>query len=369
VGVNVIVLYQGDRVRGLGFSDGYSGAPASYAGPMSLGGGTDFNGDGLTDVIVSGLDVTEYGPKDFSFDVNVVFASAGAEARFDYDEGGTVYGPSGMPELPNVREAADVNGDGYGDSVVGLVDTGMVLLGTTITSPPATVSIDPGLNGEKSDKLTSRLAFGGFDANGDGLGDVAFSVADSYQPKARASVNLGNRTERVGASTMIDSADSRVATAFAAGDFNGDGIDDVAMSTMVDPSSRICIWFGDRSNVLRPGPCVVAAIGDTGFGASLTAADLEGDGVDELLATTKIGDTDGVAVVRIGADGTAAATPIGKPGLGVRLTTIWPGRPGKARGAAVAADGSRIGIFEGADLQATLTPPPGIVKGFGRGLR
>jgi hypothetical protein len=73
--------------------------------------------------------------------------------------------------------------------------------------------------------------------------------------------------------------------------------------------------------------------------------------------------------VRIGSDGAATATPIGVPGLGVRLTTIWPGRPGKARWAAVAADGSRIGVFEGSELRSTLTPPPGIVRGFGRGLR
>ena len=49
--------------------------------------------------------------------------------------------------------------------------------------------------------------------------------------------------------------------------------------------------------------------------------------------------------------------------------TLWPGRPGKARWAAVAADGSRIGVFEGSELRSTLTPPPGIVRGFGRGLR
>ena len=59
----------------------------------------------------------------------------------------------------------------------------------------------------------------------------------------------------------------------------------------------------------------------------------------------------------MGLDGTTSATPIGLPGVGIRLTTIWPGRPGKARWAAVASDGSRVAVFEGKELRTSIAPP------------
>lgn len=366
----VLLLYSGNRERGFagGPTDWLGGYPSKYFGPISVGGGTDVNGDGRTDVVESGVNAMSDSGS-FYFDVNVWFASSDKpDAMFDLVEGGPLYTYSPSSSLPNVREGGDINGDGYGDAVAGFVDTGLVVLGTTLKGSPALVNVNPGLDADPGPNALSRIAMGGFDANGDGLADVAFGVSSSYQPTARAAVSPGDRLGRVGDPTMIDAPDSRVATAFAAGDFNGDGIDDVALTTAVDQGARVCIWFGDRTMVLRAGPCVTAA-NEKDFGASLTAADLEGDGIDELLVTTRTGDVDGVRVVRVGGDGNATAAPIGVPGLGVRLTTIWPGRPGKARWAAVAADGSRIGVFEGGDLRSTLTPPPGIVRGFGRGIR
>lgn len=226
-----------------------------------------------------------------------------------------------------------------------------------------------GLAVDEDARVAHVVAAGSFDANGDGLADVAFSFTGDFEPAARAFAAAGDRAQRIREPKMIDAPDARLATAFAAGDFNGDGIDDVAITTPVGSSTRVCIWYGHREKLLTQGPCVASAAADRELGASLTAVDLEGDGVDELLATARTGDLEGVRVIRVSAEGAATAQPIGVPGLGVRLTTIWPGRPGKARWAAVAADGSRVGIFEGADLKETLSPPPGTARGFGRGLR
>ena len=360
----VLMLYNGDREAGLVEGDSVFWGPSLYDGPISLGGGTDFDGDGITDLINSGISAGPYLGR-MVFDVEMIPGSAAdKKLTFDLDRAEFLYLGADATQLPTVREGADVDGDGYGDAVVGVQDTGFLVLGVSSGGHNPFLAVVPA-----GPAAGSRIAMGGFDANGDGLADVAFSFSDPYEPTARAFAAPGSRTHRVGDEKMIDGPDAQRATAFAAGDFNGDGIDDIAITTPVNDTARICIWFGDRAKLLVQGPCVMAAPGETDFGASLTAGDLEGDGMDELLATAKSGGADGVRVIRIGADGAATAAPIGIPGVGVKLTTIWPGRPGKARWAAVAGDGSAIAIFDGADLRMSLPPPRGVVKGFGRGLR
>jgi hypothetical protein len=365
----LILFYKGDRERGFlgGASDGFLGmASSTYDGPIAIGAGTDFDGDGFTDAIESGVDA-ELADGKFWFQVNLIFASGRPEQAFDLERGGSLWLGAASSALPQVREGADIDGDGYGDALVGLADAGYVVLGS-----PAGKRLPPILPLYPAPPETSgvaRATFGAFDANGDGLADVAFALSDAYQPSARAFAAAGDRGARLGDPKLIDAPDTRTATTFAAGDFNGDGLDDVAMTTPLGATSRICVWFGDRQRLLVPGPCLAPAAGELDFGRSLTAADLEGDGVDELLATARVGDVEGVRVVRLSGDGTLTAAPVGAPGLGVRLTTIWPGRPGKARWAAVAADGSRVGIFEGGELRASLAPPPDVTRGFGRGLR
>jgi hypothetical protein len=156
------------------------------------------------------------------------------------------------------------------------------------------------------------------------------------------------------------------ARAFATGDFNGDALSDVAIA---DTSGRVCLWFGDRSSLLVAGGCTKGLEGDADFGIQITAADLEGDGVDDLVVAAVAGGTTVLRTLALDGDALRAAALDGTAGLGMRLTTIWPGRPGKARWAASATDGRRIVVFEGTTTLQVLARPVDVAARFGAALR
>ena len=274
----------------------YGGSESGVSGPAWLvhgqaageelgrevSGAGDLNGDGYEDLVVASRIATYVfhgGPTRLSTPV----------ALQDADWMSPLAG--------RVSTAGDVNGDGFSDLLVG--DGTRVLL---FTGGPAGLKSDglarnaawsaqPGLGAS-----FASLASAG-DLNGDGFGDVV--LGGSSAPFVGAVLvwfggpdGLGSR---VGTAQNADwhalvsgPSPGFGAHVASAGDVNGDAFSDLIVG---DPGSdRALVWFGDASGL---GPTGTLANADLilsettlapGFGSSVTSAgDVNGDGYDDLL--------------------------------------------------------------------------------------
>ncbi|WP_338897004.1 FG-GAP repeat protein [Streptomyces sp. TG1A-60] len=258
----------------------------------------DLSGDGVAELIVGapGEDVTGRGADAGS--VTVVGGAKGGPGP-----GSTALtGPSAKSAYGWSVAAADLTGDGGRDLVIGgrdrvvltaVVDGGEDVVVTTVLATP--------MGGR-----APLLATGDFTA--DGTDDLAVAFHTVNAPHTRSHVRLWawDAAERRMVNTW--NADNGAASALAVGDYDGDGLDDLALGecreiadeNIDDPcgpesyakGGGIHILyggensFGHRSQTLNQDTVGVygAAEDGDGFGASLAVLDWNGDGRDDLIA-------------------------------------------------------------------------------------
>jgi hypothetical protein len=235
----------------------------------------------------------------------------------------------------------DFNKDGYADAAIasygagaaGIVSlyhgsaTGLELR-TTLT-PPSTA---------KDDDFGGALAVGDF--NGDGFDDLAVG-SPSYQSDAgqvrvfKGSAN-GITQASPGASDQIISSEfagdtteagDRFGSVVAAGDFNGDGKDDLAISADEEApqggtvrSGEVTVLTGSASGlvrgwIIRQGPLGQTAKAGDEFGIALAAGQVVGDSKEDLVVGVRRKDigtiTDAGAIFILnGAGNKATSNPI-----------------------------------------------------------
>lgn len=290
--------------------------PADYFGAAVAAG--DFNGDGVDD-LVTGLPGNDC---DFVvWDCGAVVlrlgvAGAGlADTTFRYMQMAGPGNPA-FAEYGAVLSAGDFNGDGFADLAVGMPGYGVEhpLQGAVQIHHGEQIGLSFGLqllregvsgvpgSASERDAFGSALAVGDF--NGDGYEDLAVGAPGDTLARGVVVVAHGSPgglapfagfAMRQGLSGLPGTPENndRMGEALAAGDFDGDGFDDLAIAQPGenDASGWILIVYGSANSLrfdhwqffdhaslgvpTRPG---------SQLGAALAAGDFDGDGFDDLAA-------------------------------------------------------------------------------------
>jgi hypothetical protein len=247
--------------------------------------GGDFNGDGIDDLLLGtfGADATG-NAKSAAGEAYVIFGStslSGTTDVFSTAPGFTILGADAGDNLGYYGSsvaAGDFNGDGIDDLLLG--------------APQAEAA-----GNAKSGAGEAYVVFGSTTISG--TRDLAASAPNLTVLGADAGDNLGHVAAGDFNGDGIDDLLLGAYQADAAGDFNGDGIDDLLLgawlaeatgSTKVDAGEAYVIFglptlSGTRNLATSPANLTVvgADSGDNLSGESLAAGDFNGDTVDDLL--------------------------------------------------------------------------------------
>ncbi len=332
-------------------SDGFriDGIVAGDAGGWSVSSAGDVNGDGIDDVIVGAVDAGP-GGRLLAGQIYVVFGSdLGFAATIDPGalDGSDGFRINGVAEGDlsgmSVSRAGDVNGDGIDDLIVGApgadpdgrlsAGESYVVFGTDAGfAADFELSALDGSNGFRisgidADDLSGVSVSSAGDVNGDGIDDLIVG-ASGASPIGRAAagesyvvlgtdagfaaeVDLGALDGSNGFRLNgISEDDASGYSVSAAGDVNGDGIDDLIVGAISgDPGGRSA---AGESYVVFGSDAGFAAVrdfsgmdGSDGFringleaedfsGWSVSSAgDVNGDGIDDLIVGAYFASPDG----------------------------------------------------------------------------
>jgi hypothetical protein len=259
----------------------------------------DVDGDQYCDVIIGAPSGVSIGLGPGSAHVYL----GGPGATFDETEDTLLSGVTDQDQFGNaVAGGIDGNGDGYADVLVGArmcdlagsaAGCAYLYLGgpTGIVAGPA----DAVFSGTSAGQQFGYAVASAGDVNGDGFGDVLVGAPDD----ASAGVGAGRSYLFLGAvgATFDSGADaflSGLATNVGAGvsltggvDLNGDGWGDIAVGTR--DAGLVYVFFGGSAPSFDATPDgTLSGVATDEFGETVAGAgDLDGDGIDDLLVAAR----------------------------------------------------------------------------------
>jgi hypothetical protein len=191
----------------------------------------DFNGDGHPDIV----ELTSTTPGGFGVFLNAGDGTFGSEVLYVASPDWTPYGLA----------VADFNGDGRDDVATTTIQNPNAAATETSVLEVFTGAGDGTLSGPVSYTIANipsgyQIVTGDF--NGDGKPDLAMVIGQDSQGALIEPVpvavfeNLGDGSFAAPVTYTVGGADLEYAMAIAAGDFNGDGVADIAVATMGEVS-------------------------------------------------------------------------------------------------------------------------------------
>ncbi len=288
---------------------------SALLGYLAFGTAGDVNGDGYADVVVGALyydnGQTNEGAAFVWYGSAIGLGPNGNPANADWmvesDQGSAILGYA-------AHTAGDVNGDGYGDLIVGShwYNNGEAYEGAALVYYGSATGLGP--NGTpanadwlaESDQINSRLGYAvgtAGDVNGDGYADVIIG-ADSYDNGETdegaafvwygSATGLGPNGNPANADWLADS-DQTDAPLFGsavgtAGDVNGDGYADVVVGAPQydlgqQDEGRVFVYYGSAGGLLTTADWTAESdqeLAYLGFSVG-TAGDVNGDGYADVV--------------------------------------------------------------------------------------
>jgi hypothetical protein len=261
-----------EHVSGASFRDvaDYPVRGGTINGVMMRMAVADLNGDGIADLVTT----DQRGVNVFLGNPDGTFRLASGPRTGNYASSVAVadFNGDGVPDLA-VGQGDII--DGYGQRRV------MVLMGNGDGTFQAPVEYQVGSGGETPVDVVAA------DFNGDGRADLA--VLDAWGGKVILMMNRGDGTFTIGPSLRITGG--LQSTSLIVGDFNNDGIPDLAAAG----DNGVGILLGNGDGTFQ-APLNYAA---TGLPWGLVAGDFNGDGFTDLAVA---GDHGGIAVLLNAAD-------------------------------------------------------------------
>jgi hypothetical protein len=296
----------------LGNGDGtfqVASSPATGNGPVSIAVG-DFNGDGIPDLAVTNVN---------SLSLSLTILLGNGDGTFT-----AVAASPAIENSPGYRSAdivvADFNGDGVQDLAVAEYDQGAVII--LLGDGDGTFRVAPSQPPSAGQEIyAASLVVGDF--NGDGKADLAVAGNCNGCGAGVLTVLLGNGDGTFQAAQSPANSPLTGATplSIAVGDFNGDGIPDLATANYDGGTVTVLLGIGDgtfQATAVSPA---------TGSGPiSIAAGNFNGSGLSGLVVANQNSNNLSALISQLTESATASVSGISSQGAGsIQVDASYPG--------------------------------------------